>query len=274
VQITSATWGVTESGKSLELSTGTAPDFGPLNFVTNALTQYDSTVYAPLPPSPPNLGTPGALGPVSVSGSPTLLITEIMANPAGDETGQEWFEIYNATGGAIDLNGYTVSTATQSFTISGSPHIIPAGGLFIVARTDDPALNGGLPRVDYAWGQALNLVNSNGELVLGAPGGAMVTRVTWTSTSDGVSQELTGGIFPNFTQVNFTPATTSYTPISPPPSLVSLNFGTPDLPNIAGFNVIGIPPVAPAVPLPAAAWLFGSAMFASLALARRTKRAA
>src|SRR6188508_2566383 len=37
-----------------------------------------------------------------------LVITEVMANPAGPDTGQEWFEIYNASSAAVDLSGLTL----------------------------------------------------------------------------------------------------------------------------------------------------------------------
>lgn len=38
-----------------------------------------------------------------------LVVNEIMSNPVGDDSGREWFEIYNETDNDIDISGLTVS---------------------------------------------------------------------------------------------------------------------------------------------------------------------
>ena len=178
--ITSSSWTATANGKSLELVGGTPPSFSQGDFALAAI-QYGTQTYDPPAASSPNSGTPGAANSVGLLATPgpsQLLITEIMANPTGDETLREWFEVYNA-GPAIDLNGLTVTTNSGSFTVAGGAHLIESGAYFVFARTDDPSLNGGLPRVDYAWGESLTLANTNGQLSVGS-GSTLAVRVSWT----------------------------------------------------------------------------------------------
>ena len=40
-----------------------------------------------------------------------LVITEVMANPAGEDAGQEYIEFYNASGAALALGGVTLVVA-------------------------------------------------------------------------------------------------------------------------------------------------------------------
>jgi hypothetical protein len=92
-----------------------------------------------------------------------LLISEIMANPAGDDSVQEWFEVFNPLPVAVDLNGLVVTSNNGSFTV-GPGAAVSSDGYFLFARSSDPASNGGLPSVDFSWGQALTLTNSGGQL--------------------------------------------------------------------------------------------------------------
>src|SRR5262249_4405370 len=39
-----------------------------------------------------------------------LVITEVMPNPVGDDTGKEWFEIYNARAQTVDASGLELVT--------------------------------------------------------------------------------------------------------------------------------------------------------------------
>ena len=53
----------------------------------------------------------------------------------------EWIELYNNTSSAIDLSSWTLSAAdgTPTITLAGS---IPAGGYFLLERTDDTTVPG------------------------------------------------------------------------------------------------------------------------------------
>ena len=51
-----------------------------------------------------------------------LMINEFESNPAGNDDGQEWVELYNATASTIDLSGYVLvpeSNESKAFVITG-----------------------------------------------------------------------------------------------------------------------------------------------------------
>ena len=60
--------------------------------------------------------------PVAAAAPGDVVINEIIQNPAAvaDAAG-EWFELYNATGAAIDINGWTIADAgTDSHIITNN----------------------------------------------------------------------------------------------------------------------------------------------------------
>jgi hypothetical protein len=90
-----------------------------------------------------------------------LVITEIMYDPDKvTDTFGEWFEVYNASGFAVDLNGLVVSRISSSgsssnFTVS-TQLIVPADDFVVFGNNDDTSKNGGVV-VDYKYsGFALN----------------------------------------------------------------------------------------------------------------------
>lgn len=110
-------------------------------------------------------------------GSAGLIINEIMYNPSAvSDTSGEWFEIYNS-GNAVDLQGYSFADGAGSFTIS-SALIIPGGGHLALARSDDPAVNGGFAP-DYAYGTALYFGNSGDTLSIFDPAGGLVNSLDY-----------------------------------------------------------------------------------------------
>jgi hypothetical protein len=92
-----------------------------------------------------------------------IVINEIMQNPdAQFDSEGEWFEIYNASGATLDLDGCRVlsgsSTGDDEFTIAGLPEMAP-GDYFVFARSP---LFGGTS--DYVYNGAINLNNSTDDL--------------------------------------------------------------------------------------------------------------
>lgn len=95
-----------------------------------------------------------------------VTITEIMVNPTyASETTGEWVELYNRTDVAIDINGWTLTDAsgTQTVTIgSGSAVLVPPRGYAVLCRESDTAQNGGVTCV-WEYGTNFTLANSNND---------------------------------------------------------------------------------------------------------------
>ncbi len=108
-----------------------------------------------------------------------IIITEIMQNPnAVPDSDGEFFEIYNTTSSAIDINGWLIwDNGTNSHNISGSL-IVPANGHIVLGVNANTASNGGIP-VDYSYGDDIGLANADDELILSTPGGTEIDRVEW-----------------------------------------------------------------------------------------------
>lgn len=104
--------------------------------------------------------------PESELGTHQVVINEIMVDAFGNDTGKEWFELYNPTNQEIDLNGWEVrDCGSLKFKMQGSNLKIPAGGYFVVGTNYDPETNGGVD-VDLAYGDAIYFPNTVGSLLL------------------------------------------------------------------------------------------------------------
>ncbi|MEZ4449635.1 MAG: lamin tail domain-containing protein [Nannocystaceae bacterium] len=134
-----------------------------------------------------DLGTPGAANPACGGGmgdqcldqgvpraivKPAigdLLITEVMADPkAVADAAGEWFELRALK--SIDLNGLRVAKLADGL-MSAAPLAsesclhVDAGAHLLFAHSADPAVNGGLPTVDYTF--TFGLTNTNGGVAVG-----------------------------------------------------------------------------------------------------------
>lgn len=105
------------------------------------------------------------------------VITEVLQNPsASSDTYGEWFEVYNASGVDVDLNGLLVTDlGSDSFTVSGS--LIVAAGDYVVLGVDaDTTRNGTYtPDHDYA---SFSLGNADDELVL-SYAALVIDQIAW-----------------------------------------------------------------------------------------------
>ena len=111
-----------------------------------------------------------------------LVICEVMANPAGTESNQEWFEVYNLTSFQLNLDGCALDGGAQ---IAGSA-LIGAPQVAVVARSGNAGVNGGITPAAVA---SFVLDNASDTLTL-ACFGTTVDIVTWTSTINGQSWTL------------------------------------------------------------------------------------
>ena len=116
---------------------------------------------------------------VSALGEGDLIITEMMANPTQVHASQgEWLEVYNASGGAVDLQGMVVESGSYSFTVADSV-TVAAGGHAVLAVAD--SANGGLPQVDYVYSfDELRLSNRSGTVTL-SYGDTTLDSVTYST---------------------------------------------------------------------------------------------
>ncbi len=127
----------------------------------------------------------------------SLVITEILNNPGktGDHKG-EWFEIYNASGNDVYLDGLSFIS-----TIDGDAHQVPADaelllvadGYMVLARNGQTSQNGGVT-ADYVYGSDITLSNETDELKIYAQE-TLIDSVAWDDGStmpdpDGASLNL------------------------------------------------------------------------------------
>ncbi|MDH5649615.1 MAG: lamin tail domain-containing protein [Gammaproteobacteria bacterium] len=190
-----------------------------------------------------------------------LLISEVMANPgAVSDTAGEWFELFNASGGAIDLNGLLLlDDGSDSHVIDNSgPLLIAPGEYFVLGRNGDSSINGGYT-ADYVY-SGFTLGNTDDEIIL-SDGISELIRLVFTSGSNiginGISAELSNlAGFPPGQDDYF--LTTGFT--------YGLgDFGTPGGPG--NMPLVGPSPV----PLPPAVWLFGTGVAMFMGIGRRRK---
>lgn len=146
-----------------------------------------------------------------------LVITEVMANPAGMDTGQEWFEIYNASSAAIDLAGLTLeyhkSDGSEEHAHVMDELVIEAGDYLVLGGMTaelKPAY------VDYGFGNDLGAFLNGGAVLALRCGDAVIDETTYpdAESDDGIAFGLDGNVAPNSVAnddaANFCPATVEF----------------------------------------------------------------
>ncbi|MFQ5348563.1 MAG: lamin tail domain-containing protein, partial [Rhodothalassiaceae bacterium] len=110
-------------------------------------------------------------------------INEIAWMGTTTSASDEWIELYNTTSAAIDLSGWQLKATdgTPSITLSGS---IPAGGFYLLERTDDSSV----PNIpaDLIYTGALENGGETLELRNGA--GALIDSVNGWSAGDNTTK--------------------------------------------------------------------------------------
>ena len=107
-----------------------------------------------------------------------IVITEFMPNPSAVlDTDGEWLEFYNTTASEIDLSGWTISDGgTDSHTITSL--IIPAGGVVVLGRNSNTAMNGGVT-LNYTYAN-FTMANTGDEIVLTDNSSNVIDSVVYT----------------------------------------------------------------------------------------------
>ena len=111
-----------------------------------------------------------------------LIINEVMPNPAAvSDSNGEWFEVYNPTLAAIEMQGLELLDNFGSHFI-GSSVIVPAQGYAVLGRNADDSLNGGVI-VDYQY-SGLFLANSGDEVRI-LEGATVISEMSYGSSISG-----------------------------------------------------------------------------------------
>jgi cysteine-rich repeat protein len=107
-----------------------------------------------------------------------LYFSEVMSNPSApvDDTVGEWLELTNGTSATVNLLGFVLrDDGTEQHTIA-TPLLIAPGGRAILARSNDPVLNGGI--VPHYVMQGISLGNGADSIRLHR-GPDLVDAVAW-----------------------------------------------------------------------------------------------
>jgi Lamin Tail Domain len=167
-----------------------------------------------------------------------LVITEIFADyaaPAGSsgaDTGNEWFEIYNASTAPIDLKGVVLTLSrpdgTSVKTHAMAEATIAPGAYFVLGDVDP----GQVPAwVDYGYGSDLGeMFNTNGGKLALSCNDVEVDHALYDTVESGFSQQFDGSEAPDYTSnddlAKWCPADAANSPEFTPS-----NYGTPGAAN-------------------------------------------
>jgi len=125
-----------------------------------------------------------------------LIITEIMLDPDGSDTGLEWIEFFNPSDSSIPLTGIVIDSSASS----SKPHAIRAGTIGAKSYfTVGDVRSGALPTwINYSYeGDLGALSNSNGEVLLRC-GTTQIDKFEWTvGARSGRSRMLNGTVTPD-----------------------------------------------------------------------------
>ena len=128
-----------------------------------------------------------------------VVVSEIMADPEGADDGFEWFEIFNASGRAVELGGAVLRYRRADGT-GEKGHVVEAlsveaDAYVVVANAiDDAAI---LPAfAHYGYGDALALGNEAGEVSI-LCGNEVVDAAVYGEPTSGASRGLDGSRVPD-----------------------------------------------------------------------------
>lgn len=127
--------------------------------------------------------TPGAFTVIRTYdvGAGELIVSEVMAEPSGNEALREWFEVYNPTARTLDLEGLRFEDGSGDGFELPAGSTLASGAHWVLGRSADTSVNGGYtPDHVYA-----DLVLGNGSDTLHILAGATVVDTVAYDTSAG-----------------------------------------------------------------------------------------
>jgi hypothetical protein len=133
-----------------------------------------------LPPAPDKPKLP----PDQPQPPPQVEVSEFMANPSLVDSDREWFELHNLGSQPVDINGWILADKDIDLHVisAGGPLIIPAKGYLVLGRSTDKLKNGNAP-VQYGYGQAYTLANTEDEIILKNTAGVVVDSVSYSTSA-------------------------------------------------------------------------------------------
>ncbi|MBU2561730.1 MAG: lamin tail domain-containing protein [Nanoarchaeota archaeon] len=109
-----------------------------------------------------------------------VIISEVLYDPTGTETGGEAVEIYNPTAGPIDISGYVIKTESSpaDATIPDGT-TLPAHTFYLIADTGWSTLkdDASWPQADHE--EAITMANTDAGVALALPNGTIIDAVGW-----------------------------------------------------------------------------------------------
>jgi hypothetical protein len=128
-----------------------------------------------------------------------LVITEIMANPAGTDDGKEWVELYNASAAPISLGGVELRLSKpdgsdeDAFAFEAGAQLPPGEYLVVglVAAEFAPSY------VDLPIGNALGALNNTGARFALGCAATVIDEVVYADPADGASRGFDGALSPD-----------------------------------------------------------------------------
>lgn len=137
---------------------------------------------------------------MGITSTHALVISEVMSNPTGDDSGREWIELYNDSGADADLSSVSISIKGGSFsvgTLLQGGTVLPPGGYAIIASTvsgttkfltDYPSYAGTLLRA------SISLVNTGVTSIDVKVNGVIVSTLpSYTAAKEGQTLSLING---------------------------------------------------------------------------------
>ncbi|MEM1346929.1 MAG: lamin tail domain-containing protein [Myxococcota bacterium] len=95
-----------------------------------------------------------------------LVITEIMQSPStAIKADGEYFEVYNASSSAVELQNLTIKDDGSEAHTIGSSLVIQPSSYAVLCSNDDPTMNGGVV-CDYSYGADITFLDSADQAIL------------------------------------------------------------------------------------------------------------
>lgn len=173
-------------------------DLGNAVDLTGKMVDADNVVVTPQVTRTYTLVAAGSQGPVSaqvtitVSAAP-LLISEVMYDAAGTDTGFEWIEIHNTGDTFVDLSNYSIGTGGTDYTFAkfGLSGTLAPGGCFVVGEGGTGlAANGVAP--GFVYDQVISFGQGMQNGATPADGVGLFFSKTVTATSVPIDAVLWG----------------------------------------------------------------------------------